>query len=733
MFLVRTYYQVKPFVPHSFRLAFRRWRAERRRRAFASTWPVNPAAAVKPPGWTGWPDGKKFALVLTHDVERAHGLDQSRAVADLETSRGFRSAFNFVPEGDYRVPAAFRQFLAQNGFEVGVHDLKHDGKLYWSRAAFRRQAQSINGYLRDWNAVGFRSGFMHHNLDWLHELDVLYDSSTFDTDPFEPQPDGVHTIFPFWVAAPASGSQPSTLHSQLSTESGSRPSTLNPQLSTNRGYIELPYTLPQDFTLFLLLQEKTIDIWKRKLDWVAEHGGMAMIDTHPDYVDITGPGQPGVSYPLKFYAEFLDYARQKYGGQFWSALPREVARFAKEQIVLEPSDPALNPQPSTTDVPSFGALPSVLRPQLSTLNPQLRVPSVLRPPSSSVAPRRKKIWIDLDNTPHVPFFEPIVAELSARGFDVVLTARDAFQVCELAEQRGFHYQKIGRHHGRNKFFKVIGLFHRALQLAPFALREKPDLALSHGARSQIIICNLLRIPTVLMADYEFAQYPPLMRPTWEMVPEVIPNESLCCRPDHIRKYPGIKEDVYVNRMLVDPRFLDSLGLSGDRLIVTVRPPATEAHYHNPESEKLFVRFMERASRNDDVRIVLLPRNSRQGEEIRQNWPQWFANGWTVIPRSAIDGLNLLWHSDLVVSGGGTMNREAAALGVPVYSIFRGRIGAIDHHLEKEGRLIMVETPEEVDQKIQLTRRHRNGHLDNSRRSLSVVVDHIQQIAENHCA
>ena len=130
--------------------------------------------------------------------------------------------------------------------------------------------------------------------------------------------------------------------------------------------------------------------------------------------------------------------------------------------------------------------------------------------------------------------------------------------------------------------------------------------------------------------------------------------------------------------------------------------------------------------------MLLPRNSRQGDEIRKNWPQWFSNERTVIPRSAIDGLNLLWHSDLVVSGGGTMNREAAALGVPVYSIFRGRTGAIDLHLQKEGRLIMVETPDEVDKKIVLSRRQRNGHLDGSRKSLSVVVDHIRHIAENHC-
>jgi hypothetical protein len=321
--LVRTYYQVKPFMPYGLRMAFRRWRAERRKRAFRGEWPIKHAASAKPAGWKGWPDGKKFAFVLSHDVERAGGLEQCRAVADLEMSRGMRSAFNFVPEGDYRVSPELRNYLSTNGFEVGVHDLKHDGKLYWSRAAFSRNAESINRYLREWKAVGFRSAFMHHNLEWLHELDVLYDSSTFDTDPFEPQPDGVGTIFPFWVPNARHHESNCTRHS----ESGQNVP------HSGAGYIELPYTLPQDFTLFLLLQEQTIDIWRRKLDWIAEYGGMAMIDVHPDYVDVSGPGQPGVSYPMGFYAEFLDYVQSKYANQFWHASPSQVAQFVKGPLV----------------------------------------------------------------------------------------------------------------------------------------------------------------------------------------------------------------------------------------------------------------------------------------------------------------------------------------------------------------------------------------------------------------
>jgi hypothetical protein len=315
MFLLRSYYRLKPFMPRGVRFAMRRWRAGRRQRAFAHEWPIKPSAAKQPKNWPGWPDGKRFALVLTHDVEGLHGLARCRAVADLEMRHGFRSVFNFIPEGEYRVPSELRHFLEQNEFEVGVHDLKHDGKLYWSREQFRRHAQEINRYLREWNAVGFRSGFMHHNLDWLHDLDVLYDASTFDTDPFEPQPDGVNTIFPFWVPSPSTGSA-----TALSS-------------SAKQGYMELPYTLAQDVTLFLVLQETNIDIWKRKLDWIVQHGGMAMVDVHPDYMDVTGNGRVGASYPIGLYGELLRYVREKYDGQFWSALPRQVAEYARATLL----------------------------------------------------------------------------------------------------------------------------------------------------------------------------------------------------------------------------------------------------------------------------------------------------------------------------------------------------------------------------------------------------------------
>jgi len=269
-----------------------------------------PGSERPPEDWPGWPEGKKFAFVLTHDVESKAGLGKCRPLMQLETELGFRSSFNFVPEGEYSVPADLREELTANGFEVGIHDLKHDGHLFASRRGFKRRAVRINDYARKWGASGFRSGFMLRNLDWLHDLDVQYDASTFDTDPFEPQPDGGHTIFPFLVPRPNG-----------SSVNGQR-STIN---SSSEGYVELPYTLPQDSTLFLVLREATPEIWMRKVDWIAEQGGMVLLDAHPDYMSFSDSRQTAKEYPVALYREFLTYVKTRYLGEYWHALPREIA------------------------------------------------------------------------------------------------------------------------------------------------------------------------------------------------------------------------------------------------------------------------------------------------------------------------------------------------------------------------------------------------------------------------
>lgn len=298
----RIYYYMKPSIPRSVQVAIRQYVVDLQLKRVLDVWPIDPAAGKKPEGWPGWPEGKKFALVLTHDVDTAAGQANCVKLKNLEEQYGLKSCFNFVPER-YPVDHEILESLRADGFEIGVHGLNHDGKLYNSKQIFSSRAAKINSYLNEWGAVGFRSPAMHHNLEWIHDLNIEYDSSTFDTDPFEPQADGVQTIFPFYVKSQNNGS----------------------------GYYELPYTLPQDFTLFILMKNKTSKIWQQKLDWIVESGGMAMLNSHPDYMAFSD-SQGGIEkYSHKRYAEFLSYVTEKYCGEYWNALPSELVSYLKSQ------------------------------------------------------------------------------------------------------------------------------------------------------------------------------------------------------------------------------------------------------------------------------------------------------------------------------------------------------------------------------------------------------------------
>jgi predicted glycosyltransferase/peptidoglycan/xylan/chitin deacetylase (PgdA/CDA1 family) len=696
MFLRQAYYTLKFLIPRPLQIELRRYYVNRKRSLNAEKWPIDPNACKPPEGWSGWPDGKKFAFVLTHDIEKAKSLENCLRLSEMEERLGFRSAFYFVA-GDYSVPDALRQNLTDRGFEIGIHGLHHDNNPFRSESVFRNQSIEINRFLKKWGALGFRSPSMYHDLEMLHHLDIEYDASTFDTDPFEPQPDGMSTIFPFLV----------------------------PGRDGQKGYVELPYTLPQDFLLFVLMQEKNIDIWKKKLDWIAEKGGMALLIAHPGYMRFNNshgllpqrrmkipPYPPLVKgeymtspplvkggwgdfhinasgydeYPVKYYEEFLEYIKSKYEGQYWNALPRDVSRF----WVGKYGRKGMKKNDSPTD-------------------------------------KKKKIWIDLDNSPHVPFFKPILEDLHNRGYDTLLTARDCFQVCGLADLVHLKYKKIGRHYGKHVIMKVAGLVIRALQLMPTVMKEKPDLAVSHGSRSQVLIASILNIPTVVIADYEFTQT--VTVPTYVIVPEMISDSAVKSYSKSFFKYPGIKEDVYVPDFKPDPSIYNELGISERELIVTIRPPATEAHYHNPESELLFKATMNFLVKQENTRMVVLPRNEKkQTAWVKSNWSEWCDSRKIIFPEHVVDGLNLIWHSDLVISGGGTMNREAAALGVPVYSIFRGKIGAVDRYLSDNGRLTLLETVEDVQTKILLNKRDRSGKLDNSKRNaLGKIVELIETI------
>jgi uncharacterized protein len=348
-----------------------------------------------------------------------------------------------------------------------------------------------------------------------------------------------------------------------------------------------------------------------------------------------------------------------------------------------------------------------------------------------VSKNARRIWIDLDNSPHVPFFAPIIEALERRGYSVTLTARDAYQVCELADLFHLRYRCVGHHWGKRTSLKVLGTCVRALKLIPIIGLKRPALAVSHGSRSQVIAAALLRVPSLSILDYEFTSSLKPFRPSWLMRPEIISSSGSHLGAKGILQYPGIKEDVYVPQFKADPSIRPRLGLDEQNVVALVRPPASEAHYHNPKSDEFFAATIEFLGDAPNVQVIVLPRNHKQAASIENSWPALFATGKLSIPKHAEDGLNLIWHSDLVISGGGTMNREAAALGIPVYSIFRGKTGAVDRYLSDSGRLVLIDSVEEIPTKIVLARRSRAaGPQNEPRAALGKIVDDIVRLAES---
>lgn len=363
------------------------------------------------------------------------------------------------------------------------------------------------------------------------------------------------------------------------------------------------------------------------------------------------------------------------------------------------------------------------------MSPTLLLETMPRCPAK---PGRRKIWIDLDNSPHVPFFVPIIETLEKRGYAILLTARNFAQVFELVDLFHLTCKRVGRHYDGSRIVRLAGLFLRALQLVPQIRIEKPDLAVSHCSRAQLIVSAALGIPSLMLGDYEFSKGFALIHPTWLMCPDVIPESALNCDRGRILKYPGIKEDVYVPRFKPDPSIRGQLGFRVGDLVVTLRPPADNAHYHRPESDELFRVVVDFLGNHPHTRMVLLPRHEKQVAFAHRSWPQLFALGRIIIPEHAVDGLNLIWHSDLVISGGGTMNREAAALGVPVYSVFRGKLGAVDRYLAEKGRLVLLESASDVRNKIQLTRRLPASPVNGNNPVLDTIVNTVISVMETKC-
>ena len=308
------------------------------------------------------------------------------------------------------------------------------------------------------------------------------------------------------------------------------------------------------------------------------------------------------------------------------------------------------------------------------------------------------IWIDLANSPHVPFFRALIPEFERRGHSVLVTARRFAQTVELAEAAGIPHFVIGGHGGAGLVGKAGNLIGRTTALVRWARGRGIDLAVSHNSYAQTAAARSLGIKSVTLMDYEYqpANHLAFRLASRVIVPRAFPDEALRrygASVKKVRRYNGAKEDVYLADFVPDPHFPDTLtkmGIDADDVVVVVRTPAHEALYHRFENE-LFDELIERLCSRSDVKIILLARSESQRAAYSS---RECAN--MIVPRLALDGANLIAHADLVISAGGTMNREAAALGVPAATIYAGKWAAIDEELVREGRLLRIRTSEDLD-------------------------------------
>jgi predicted glycosyltransferase len=312
-----------------------------------------------------------------------------------------------------------------------------------------------------------------------------------------------------------------------------------------------------------------------------------------------------------------------------------------------------------------------------------------------------RIWIDITAPAHVLVFRPLIGLLRERGDEIEVTARDYAQTVQLLELHGIEAELIGRHGGRSRLGKLGTMVTRLRALRRWARGRHFDAALAHGSHHLTMTARALGIPSSTTFDYEFATVQHQLgcrAATFVVVPETIPPERLeryGVRPPKLRRYPGLKEEYYLADFAPDEQVVEALHLDRDRILVAVRTPPDVSLYHR-KSNRLFPQVLNHLGGEESVQAVVLPRTPEQRDFVRAlDLPS------IVVPDEAVDAQSLIAFSDLVVSAGGTMNREAAALGVPVYTTYGGRLGGVDEALIREGRLRPLTDP----RALELVKRH----------------------------
>lgn len=321
------------------------------------------------------------------------------------------------------------------------------------------------------------------------------------------------------------------------------------------------------------------------------------------------------------------------------------------------------------------------------------------------------VWIDIVNSPHVLFFGPLIKALEKNGHRVCITAREYAQTIGMLDELGMGYVKIGAHAGAVLTKKIADLFLRSIRLISYARTRHFDIALTFNSASLVLAARILRVRSVVFMDYE---YQPLNHLTFRLCDRVI---TPACFPDAMLKkfgalhktwkFDGLKEQVYLSNTACSTDMLKRLSIDPRKIIVTVRPPATMAMYHQFENE-FFYMVIAHVLKNNDVHMIGLPRNDTQ-----KNLLQSLGAENLHVLDAAVDGRQLLQYTDIMISAGGTMNREAAVLGIPAYSVFRGEVGAADRYLIQQGRIIPVHRQEDI-KKIRIVRVKKRKVLRNEK-------------------
>jgi predicted glycosyltransferase len=294
-----------------------------------------------------------------------------------------------------------------------------------------------------------------------------------------------------------------------------------------------------------------------------------------------------------------------------------------------------------------------------------------------------RVWIDLANSPHVPLFEAVARRLREDGHDILLTARDHAQTVALAQAVWPTVSVVGGESPPKRLAKVVTLGGRALELRRFVQRERPDVALSHGSYAQVVAARSARVPVVTMMDYEYqpANHLSFRLASRVVVPKVFPDAALRrsgARPPKILRYEGFKEELYLCEFASSESVLDDLQVHRRNVLAVFRPPPEGALYHRMANER-FEQLVAQAGRDENVHAIILPRSPAQAV-------RYTAAGFDIPERAVVDGRSLLALADLVIGAGGTMNREAALLGTPTYTVFAGNLAAVDAELIRLGLL-----------------------------------------------